>query len=236
MPRVRGVDLAVVDTGEGPAVLWGHGFASSVQDEADRMLRWDRISARNRVVRWDARGHGLSTGTLDPDDYRWDNLGRDFVALADALGIERYAVGGVSMGAAAALHAATDAPSRVAGLVLVLPPTAYETRAAQAGEYLTGAALVEEQGADAYVDWVNAQPIPEASSASSPMPTAWFRPCPSVCSRRCSVARGPATSRHPNACVRSWRRHSCSRGTPTPAIRSPPPNSSPSCSPTPSSR
>ena len=127
MPSVRGVDLAVVDTGRGPAVLWGHGFASSTQDEADRMIRWDRIAARNRVVRWDARGHGLSTGTLDPDDYRWDNLGRDFTALADTLGIERYTVGGVSMGAAAALHAAIDAPSRVAGLVLVLPPTAYET-------------------------------------------------------------------------------------------------------------
>jgi pimeloyl-ACP methyl ester carboxylesterase len=161
VPRIRGVDLAVVDTGAGPAVLWGHGFASSVQDEGDRMLGWHRIAARNRVVRWDARGHGRSSGTLDPDDYRWDNLGRDFEALADALSIERYAVGGVSMGAAAALYAAIDAPSRVAGLVLVLPPTAYATRAAQSGEYLTGAALVEEQGVDAYVDRVNAQPVPE---------------------------------------------------------------------------
>jgi pimeloyl-ACP methyl ester carboxylesterase len=86
------------------------------------------------------------------------------VALADTLGLERYAIGGVSMGAAAALHAATDAPSRVAGLVLALPPTAYETRALQAEEYLTGAALVEQKGADAYTEWVNAQPVPEILS------------------------------------------------------------------------
>lgn len=164
VPTVRGVDIVVTDTGAGPVFLWGHGFAGSVQDEANRMLDWDRLAASYRIVRWDARGHGLSAGSLEPDDYRWANLGRDLVALAEALGVERYAVGGVSMGAATALHAATQAPSRVAGLVLALPPTAYETRVVQAEQYLTGGALAEKQGAGAYVEWVNAQPVPEILS------------------------------------------------------------------------
>jgi pimeloyl-ACP methyl ester carboxylesterase len=158
---VRGVDLSVTDTGAGPAFLWGHGFGSSVSVEAGYMIDWDRLAARHRIVRWDARGHGRSGGTDDPADYRWADLGRDLVALADAIGVDRFVAGGVSMGAATALHAAVQAPERIAGLVLVLPPTAYETRAAQAEEYTNGADLVEEGGVDAYMEHQQAQPIPE---------------------------------------------------------------------------
>ena len=149
------------DTGKGPLFLWGHGFAGSMQADDAGLLDWVRLAARYRVVRWDARGHGHSTGTSDPDDYRWDNLGRDLVALADDLGVKQFAVGGVSMGAATTLYAAADARSRVIGVVLVLPPTAYETRAAQAEEYRIGAGVVEQRGVDAYLDLLNAQPVPE---------------------------------------------------------------------------
>src|SRR6266850_1522214 len=119
MPTVRGVDLAITDIGAGPALFWGHGLSSSMeQDERGRMLDWDRLSADHRIVRWDARGHGDSGGGPDADGYRWDNLAVDLIHLADALGIERFVAGGVSMGAATALHAASRAPDRVAGLVL----------------------------------------------------------------------------------------------------------------------
>ena len=160
MTMIRGVDLAVTDTGSGPAFFWGHGFASCTANEADMMLGWDRLAARYRVVRWDARGHGQSTGTDVPADYGWENLGRDVIALADELGIDEFAVGGASMGAATALHAAVLAPDRVTGLVLALPPTAYDTRAGQGDEYVDGATLVEEQGVAAYVDRHKAQPVP----------------------------------------------------------------------------
>lgn len=161
MPTVRGVDVAVSDAGEGLPFLWGHGFASSrAQDERSGMLDWGRLARRYRVVRWDARGHGESEGTSEPVGYRWENLGLDLLALTDALGVARFVAGGVSMGAAAALHAATRAPERVVALVLVLPPTAYETRQAQADDYLTGAAIVERDGIDRYVEHVNAQPLP----------------------------------------------------------------------------
>jgi 3-oxoadipate enol-lactonase len=164
MTLVRGIDIAVTTSGTGPAFLWGHGFASSVEQESSFMLDWDRLAEHHEVVRWDARGHGGSEGTEDPADYRWDNLGRDLLALTDALGIGRFVAGGVSMGAATALHAAVDAPDRVAGLVLVLPPTAYETRAEQADEYTIGADLVEERGVLAYVQRQSEEPVPEILS------------------------------------------------------------------------
>jgi pimeloyl-ACP methyl ester carboxylesterase len=161
MPNIRGVDIAVNDAGSGPAFFWGHGFASCMANEADMMLGWDKLAKRYRVVRWDARGHGQSSGTETPDDYRWENLGLDLIALADSLGIETFVAGGVSMGAATALHAAVQAPDRVTGLALALPPTAYDTRASQGDEYVSGADLVEQQGVAAYVERHKHEPVPE---------------------------------------------------------------------------
>ncbi len=50
------------------------------------------------------------------------------------------------MGAATALHAAIAAPERVRALVLMIPPTAWTTRAAQAARYRADAELVEREG------------------------------------------------------------------------------------------
>ncbi len=159
---MRDVELATTEAGAGSAFFWGHGLTGSVgQDDRAGMFAWGRLASRHRVVRWDARGHGGSGGGPDPDDYRWDNLGRDLLALADAFGIERFAAGGVSMGAATALHAAAAAPDRIERLVLALAPTGYETRRAQADRYRSGADLVERAGLDAYFEQVNGEPVPE---------------------------------------------------------------------------
>jgi pimeloyl-ACP methyl ester carboxylesterase len=64
------------------------------------------------------------------------------LALADTLGPGRVFLGGVSMGCATALHAAVAAPERVAGLVLVAPPTAWATRPRQARFYRFASSLV----------------------------------------------------------------------------------------------
>lgn len=161
MTAVRGIGVGVTDVGTGQPFFWGHGFASSrAQDQRTQLLDWKRLAGGCRLVRWDARGHGDSDGVAEPGEYRWDNLGRDLVALADALDVERFAAGGVSMGAAIALHAAAQAPDRVYALALVLPPTAYETRAIQAREYLECAAMVEREGVDAYAARVNSAPMP----------------------------------------------------------------------------
>jgi pimeloyl-ACP methyl ester carboxylesterase len=182
LARVRGVDLAVSDAGAGTPFFWGHGFASSrAAESSGALLDFDTLAARHRVVRWDARGHGASGGTADPAEFRWDNLALDALALATALGVGRFVAGGVSMGAAVALHAAVLDRDRVAGLVLVLPPTAYATRPAEAAEYRAGADLVEREGVEPYTDHVNAQPTPKILQAfaagfrfSPAVPAAWL--------------------------------------------------------------
>lgn len=64
-----------------------------------------------RVLRYDTRGHGESTGT--PGPYTVEQLGRDVIALLDALKIERANFCGISMGGATGLWLATHAPQRL---------------------------------------------------------------------------------------------------------------------------
>jgi pimeloyl-ACP methyl ester carboxylesterase len=195
VPSIRGVELAVTDSGTGPAVFWGHGLSSSVGTEAKGLIDWDRLGEQRRIIRWDARGHGESGGTLEADDYRWDHLALDLVALADELGVERFVVGGTSMGAATALHAAVVAPERVAGLVLALAPTAYDTRAAQAAEYRAGADLAEREGIDAYTAVVNAKPPLEILGSFAEL----FQFSPAVAEELLpTVLRGAASSDLPD--------------------------------------
>jgi pimeloyl-ACP methyl ester carboxylesterase len=145
--RVDDVDLAVRESGAGAPFLWGHGLLCSMdQEDAGGLIDWTAFAPDLRLIRYDARGHGRSEATLDPKGYRWKRLARDLWALADAVGAERPALGGVSMGCATALHAAVAAPERVRALVLVGPPTAWHTRPRQARFYRFSARLVDRFG------------------------------------------------------------------------------------------
>jgi 3-oxoadipate enol-lactonase len=134
--EVRGVKLHCRDAGEGFPLVWGHGLTSCMahEDQA-RVFDWSDVATTNRLVRYDARGHGLSAGTDDFVDYEWANLALDMTGLADGLDLDQFVAGGASMGAATALWAAISAPERVKGLLLVIPPTAWDTRVRQARIY-----------------------------------------------------------------------------------------------------
>ena len=62
------------------------------------------------------------------------------------------------MGASTSIYAAMKQPERVAGMVLVIPPTAWETRQAQADGYKASADIAVEVGPAALADMVRAQP------------------------------------------------------------------------------
>jgi pimeloyl-ACP methyl ester carboxylesterase len=116
------------------------------QEDAADLVDWSALAASARVLRYDARGHGRSEATLPADDYRWPELARDMLALLDAQAEDRAVLGGVSMGCATSLHAAVRAPAHVAGLVLMAPPTAWDTRPRQARAYRVLAAVIELLG------------------------------------------------------------------------------------------
>jgi pimeloyl-ACP methyl ester carboxylesterase len=157
---VRGTTLAYELSGEGPDLVWGHGLSQTMALEDQLpLIDWARVPAR--VLRYDARGHGLSTSTPDLAGYQWSELARDQLALATACGIDRYVVAGASMGCGTALHVGVLAPERVRGLVLVIPPTAWETRAAQAAQWAAASQMIEEQGVEAFIAARAAVPLPD---------------------------------------------------------------------------
>ena len=152
-------------SGDGSPFVWTHGFTSSMESEdALGMSALLHGLPATSLVRYDARGHGRSAAGRDEGASAWSALATDLLELCDVLGLERPIAGGASMGVATSLHAAIRAPKRFAGLVLVMPPTAWDTRKAQADLYRGGAALVEAQGVDGYLNAMRAafraRPIP----------------------------------------------------------------------------
>ena len=102
------------------------------------MAMWDpelaALERRRRVVRFDHRGHGGSPAPAPP----WEiaDLGRDVLALLDALALERVSYAGVSLGGMVGMWLGANAPERIERLVIVCssahlpPPQAWAERAA----------------------------------------------------------------------------------------------------------
>ena len=135
--QVRDLEFNVKVQGDGDLPLvWGHGLMANMEAEDSlNWFGWGDFPADAKLVRYDARGHGKTEPTFAPEDYHWKNLAKDMIALADGLGIETFIAGGSSMGCATTIYAALQAPERVKRMLLVIPPTAWETRAAQGAMY-----------------------------------------------------------------------------------------------------
>ncbi len=114
----EGFRLAYIDAGQGDPVLLIHGFASTHAINWV-MPAWVRTltEAGYRVIALDNRGHGASSKSYDPEDYRPPRMAGDAAALLVHLGVHRAHVFGYSMGARISAYLALRAPARVATLV-----------------------------------------------------------------------------------------------------------------------
>jgi pimeloyl-ACP methyl ester carboxylesterase len=118
---VRGVRLYFEEHGSGPCLIAAHGMLGSVATAT--AMNAAKLAANGlRVIAYDARGHGLSEHSERGQDYSWSALAEDLHQLMNALGIQRAAVCGTSMGAGVALMLALTQPARVQRLILRSPP------------------------------------------------------------------------------------------------------------------
>jgi len=76
------------------------------------------LRQQHRVITLDLPGFGL-TGPNETGDYRGDEYARFVLALMDKLGVQRFVLGGNSLGGEVAWRTALLAPDRVAALILV---------------------------------------------------------------------------------------------------------------------
>jgi pimeloyl-ACP methyl ester carboxylesterase len=159
--KINGLELNVNTIGAGIPLIWGHGLTLSmaVEDKVSGGIQWEKLANEARIVRYDARGHGLSEVSDAAQDYHWSNLAQDMLALADSFGFESFIASGQSMGCATSIYAALAAPERIKALVLVTPPTAWETRAAQADFYDKEADLIEAHGIEGLITMMMQTPV-----------------------------------------------------------------------------
>lgn len=108
---VNGITVDYSDTGTGTALLLvhGHPFDRSMWTPQLTWPGW-------RVVAPDLRGYGAST--VVPGVTPLGAFADDLAALADALGIDRFVLGGLSMGGQVVLECVRRFPSRIRGLLL----------------------------------------------------------------------------------------------------------------------
>jgi pimeloyl-ACP methyl ester carboxylesterase len=118
--ETNGITLHVTEQGEGPAVLFCHGFP-------DTAYTWRRqmkviASAGYRAIAPDMRGYGESSAPADASLYTPLHTTGDLIGLLDALEIPRAILVGHDWGATHAWNAALMRPDRFAAVFCLSVP------------------------------------------------------------------------------------------------------------------
>jgi 3-oxoadipate enol-lactonase len=150
---------------EGPVVLLSNSLGATMSMWQGQMAA---LSPWFRVVRYDSRGHGLSSGP--PGDYSIARLARDVVELLDSLSIERAAFCGLSMGGMVGQWLGAHAADRLSRLILCntsafMGPEGWSTRMQ----------MVRSGGMPSIVDKVIERWFTKRFVAANPAVTAAFR-------------------------------------------------------------
>jgi 3-oxoadipate enol-lactonase len=141
------------------------------------------LTERFRLIRVDHRGHGGSP--VPPGPYRVADLAGDVLALLDALGLDRVAWCGLSMGGMVGMHLASEAPERLTSLTLCCTsahfpdPSVWSDRIAAVAE--GGTAPIAEAVVSRWFtpDWAAAHPevVAEAAAMVAGTPDEGYLAC-----------------------------------------------------------
>jgi 3-oxoadipate enol-lactonase/4-carboxymuconolactone decarboxylase len=130
---------------DSPALILSHSIGA---DHGMWMQQVEALSPYFRIVRYDVRGHGASD--VPQGEYSIEQLGRDVLAIADALSIAKFAFCGLSLGGAIAQWVAIHAPDRLTHLVLANTSPQFGPRS----NWETRMRMVREGGMASIVDMV----------------------------------------------------------------------------------
>lgn len=114
-----GVHLAVATAGSGPTLVktanWLNHLEYDWQSPVWAPL-FRRLAAQGRLVRYDERGTGLSDWHVP--ELSFEAFVQDLDTVVDAVGLDRFALLGISQGAPIAIAYAVRHPERVSRLIL----------------------------------------------------------------------------------------------------------------------
>ena len=114
-----GVRIAYAEVGHGPPLLKTANWLNHLEYDWESPI-WSHLlhalAANNRLIRYDARGNGLSD--WDVADISFDAFVRDLETVIEAARLDRFALLGISQGCAVSISYAVRNPDRVSHLVL----------------------------------------------------------------------------------------------------------------------
>lgn len=114
-----GVSICYATVGEGPPLVKAGNWLSHLEfDWRSPVWRhwWEELAKDHLLVRYDQRGFGLSDWSVE--DMSFDARVGDLEAVVDALGLERFALLGISGGGPVAVEYEVRHPDRITHLVL----------------------------------------------------------------------------------------------------------------------
>ena len=114
-----GINLAIATSGKGLPVVKSGTWLTNVEHDWQSPLwspLYSRLASQFQLVRYDPRGCGLSDWNVA--EISFDGFVCDLETVVDALGLERFALFGISQGAAASIAYAARHPKRVSRLAL----------------------------------------------------------------------------------------------------------------------
>jgi pimeloyl-ACP methyl ester carboxylesterase/DNA-binding winged helix-turn-helix (wHTH) protein len=115
-----GARLAYASLGDGPPLVKAANWLNHLELDWQGPVwkHWlELLSAEHRLIRYDARGNGLSD--WKPPSISFEDFVADLGTVFDAAKVDRAPVLGISQGAAVAVAYAARYPERVSGLILI---------------------------------------------------------------------------------------------------------------------
>jgi hypothetical protein len=116
----NGIHLHVTELGEGPAILFAHGFPDTAYTWRKQMQAVE--AAGFRAIAPDMRGYGGSSAPADPTLYTPFQTVGDLVGLLDALQVPEAIIVGHDWGANVAWNAAMMRPDRFKAVFCLAVP------------------------------------------------------------------------------------------------------------------
>jgi class 3 adenylate cyclase/pimeloyl-ACP methyl ester carboxylesterase len=114
-----GVRLAYSRIGRGPPLVKTGNWMTHLEFDFESPIwrpLYRELSRDHTLVRYDARGNGLSDREVE--EVSFEAFVRDLEAVVDASGLDRFALLGISQGCAVSIAYATRHPERVTHLIL----------------------------------------------------------------------------------------------------------------------
>jgi class 3 adenylate cyclase/pimeloyl-ACP methyl ester carboxylesterase len=114
-----GVQLAYSRIGQGPPLVKTGNWMTHLEKDLESPIwrhLWRDLARDHELIRYDARGNGLSDWEVD--EVSFDAFVRDLEAVVDAAGVDHFDLFGISQGCAVSVAYAVHHPKQVRHLVL----------------------------------------------------------------------------------------------------------------------